>query len=159
MYSVLQKSFVLRWKDPEWRVLCCPSKLIMHACRRSLNDACCVVVTQKSAVRVSQKILSWCVKVATESAVQSPLLLSKICACRPESPFPCSYLFIYMAAHSLYGCVRIPKIPYSQHVEIFFLLEVGIFYGGLSLIEYSTSFLNAFEYGKCIYAWLTWRFP
>ena len=57
----------------------------MHACWRSLNDACCVVAAQKSAVCVSHKILSWCIKVATESAVRSPLLLSKVCACCQQS--------------------------------------------------------------------------
>ena len=32
----------------------------MHACWRSLNDACCVVAAPKSAVCVSHKILTWC---------------------------------------------------------------------------------------------------
>ena len=32
-----------------------------------------------------RKILSWCIKVATQSVVRCPLLLSKICACSPRS--------------------------------------------------------------------------
>ena len=74
----------------------------MHACWRSLNDTCCVVAAQKSAECVSHKILSWCVKVATESAVRSPLLLSKVCACCQQSPSPVLILlFIWQPTPSM----------------------------------------------------------
>ena len=68
-----------------------------------------------------------------------------------ESPSECAFLP---------KSVSLPTLKWTVHpVEIFFLWEVGIFYGNLSLIEYSASFLNACGYGKCISAWLTWRFP
>ena len=113
-----------------------------------------------------RKILSWCVKVAIQSAVRSPLLLSKICACSRESPF-CKLPPIFFI-HGENPPLKIRESPpfevncasplFLQLVEISFLWEVEIFYGSLSLIKYFASFLNAYGYGKCIYAWLTWRF-
>ena len=89
----------------------------MHACWRGLNDACCVVAAQKSAVCVSHKTLSWCIKVATESAVRSPLLLSKVCACCQPSLSPVLILLFIrqptpsMAAWGPSKFLLLPKSP------------------------------------------------
>ena len=69
--------------------------------------------TLKYVVRVSQKILSWCVKVATESLVRSPLLLSKTCVCFPleyvvRPPVFSGTLFVeILYTYALYGKYRL----------------------------------------------------
>ena len=122
----------------------------MHACWRSLNDACCVVAAQKSAVCVSHKILSWCIKVATESAVRSPLLLSKVCACCQSSLSPVLILLFIrqptpsMAAWGPSKFLLLPKSPPMPPMRaprflLFKILHL-LFIWQPTLVEYFTSF-------------------
>ena len=102
-----------------------------------------------------------------------PNMLSEVLCYSPKSVHapgspPLASCFPFFFIHGENPPLKIRESPpfelngasplFLQLVEIFFLWEVEIFYDSLSLIKYFDFFLNAYGYGKCIYAWLTWRF-